>query len=90
MRNVCIAWNPIRTELCHANQPSSVKMAPKLRHFGAKHEQLSGYYGQNMACAWTQFAAKLFQSLNQLISKVYRTWEGNSTCHCYPMTLVSV
>ena len=90
MRNVCKVWNPIRTELCHANPPLSVKMAPKLRNFGAKIEQLSGYYGQNVAWTWIQFAAKLFQSANQLISKVYGTWEGNSTCHCYPMTPVSV
>ena len=88
--NVCKALNPIRTELCHANPSLSVKIAPKLRHFGAKHEQLYGYYGQNSVCAWTQFDVKLFQSLNQLISKVYRTWEGNSTSLCYPMTPVSI
>ena len=90
MRNVCKAWNPIRTELCHESTPLSVKMALKLRNFGAKQEQLSGYYGQNTACAWIQFAVKLFQSPNQLISKVYGTWERKFTCHCYPMTPVSV
>ena len=90
MKIIGAAWNVIRMELCRENPPLSVKIAPKLRHFGAKHEQLYGYYGQNSVCAWTQFDVKLFQTLNQLISKVYRTWEGNSTCHCYPMTLVSV
>ena len=46
------------------NTQSSVKRAPKLRHLGAKNKQLSGYYGQNKASAWIQFAAKLFQSLD--------------------------
>ena len=90
MSNVCEAWHFIRTELCHANPLSSVKMAPKLRHFEAKNEELSDYYGQNTAWAWTHFAAKLFQGLSQLIRNVYGTWEGNSTCFCYPMTPVSV
>ena len=90
MRNVCKAWNTIRIEVSCANTPSSIKMVPKLRNFGARNEQLSGYYGQNKAWAWFQFAAKLFKSLNLLISKVYRTWEGKSTCLCYPMTPVSV
>ena len=90
MRNVCKAWNAICTELCHANPPLSVKMAPKLRNSGAKNKQLSGYYGQNTAWAWTQFAAKLFQCLSQLISKVYGTWVANSTRHCHPITPVTV
>ena len=67
-----------------------MKMAPKLRHFGARNKHLDAYHGQKMACAWIQFDVKLFQSLNQLISKVYGTWEENSTCHCYPMTPVSI
>ena len=90
MRNFCKDWNAICTELCPENPPLSVKMAPKLRDFGAKNEQLSGYYGQNKACACIQFAAKLFQSLNQVIGKFYANWEGNFTCHCYPITPVSV
>ena len=68
----------------------SVKMAPKLLNFGAKIEPLAGYYDQNKARACIQFSATLFQSLNKLISKVYRTWEANSTCHCDPMAPVSV
>ena len=28
MRNVCEAWNTIYTEICHANTPLSLKMAP--------------------------------------------------------------
>ena len=63
------------------------KWHPKLRDLRAKNEQLSGYYGQNKTRAWIQFATKLFKSLNLLIRKVYITWEGNSTCLCYPMTL---
>ena len=90
MKNVCEAWNAIRTERWCANTQLSVKMAPKLRNFGAKNKQLSGYNGQNKAWVLIQFAAKLFKSPNQLISKVYRTWEGNTTCHCYPMTPISV
>ena len=62
----------------------------KLHNFGAKIELLSGHAGQNMAWAWVQFAAKLFQSLNILITNVSRTLEGNSTCHSHPMTPVSV
>ena len=90
MKNVCEAWNAIRTDIYHANAPLSVKMAPKLRNFGAKNKKLSGYYGQDKAWAWIQFATKLFQSLKQPISKVYEIWEGNSTCHCHPMTPISV
>ena len=77
-------------ELCHANTPLSVKMVHNLRDFGAKFEQLTGYSGQNTAWAWIQFAPKLFQSLNILMSNVCGTWDGNSTCHSYSMTLVSV
>ena len=47
MKNVCKAWNAIRMEVCRANTLLSVKMEPKLHDFGAKNEQLSGYYGQN-------------------------------------------
>ena len=36
MRNVCLAWNDIRTEVCHANLPLSVKLVPELCNFGAK------------------------------------------------------
>ena len=90
MRNVCEAWNDICTDICRANASLLVKMAPKLREFGAKTEQLSRYYGQNNAWTCIVFPAKLFQSPNHLISKVYSTWEGNSTCLCYPMTPVSV
>ena len=90
MRNFCKDWNAICTNLCPENPPLSVKMAPKLRDFGAKNEQLSGYYGQNTASALTELAAKLFQSIYQLITKVYATWEGNSIYVCYPMTPVSV
>ena len=90
MRNVCESWNGICKELCRANAPLSVKMAPKLLDFGAKIEPLAGYYDQNKARACIQFSATLFQSLNKLISKVYRTWEANSTCLCYPMAPVSV
>ena len=90
MRNVCKAWNAIHTDVCHANPLLSVKIAPKQSNFGAKNEQLSGYYGQNKAWACIQLAITLFQSPNQLISKVYSTREGTSTCHCYPMIPVSV
>ena len=60
MRNICKAWDAIRTKLCHANTTLFVKMAPKLLNFGAKNVQLSGYYGQDMAWAWIWFAARLF------------------------------
>ena len=91
MRNVGEAWNGIHMGLCCANPSLSVKMAPKLRNFGAKDKQLSGYYDQNEAWAWIWFAAKLFQRPNQLIRKVYRTWEGlinmsllSHDTHSYP------
>ena len=45
MKNVCEAWNAIRTERWCANTQLSVKTAPKLRNFGTKNKQLSGYYG---------------------------------------------
>ena len=47
MKNVCNTWNAICMEVCRANTLLSVKMEPKLHDFGAKNEQLSGYYGQN-------------------------------------------
>ena len=91
MRNVSKAWNAIRTQACHANPPLLEKMAPEmLGYFGAKNEQLSDYYGHKKTWAWTQFGAKLFQILNQIISNVYGTCEGNATCHCYPMTSISL
>ena len=49
MRNVCKAWNAICTSSSYTNTQLSVKMAPKLRHFGAKYKQLPGYHGQNKA-----------------------------------------
>ena len=64
MRNICEAWNDIRTEVCRVNPPLSVKFVPKLSDFRAKNKQLSGYYGQNKVWAWIQFATKLFKSLN--------------------------
>ena len=90
MRNVCKVCNPIRPKRWCANTQLSMKMAPKLRHFEARNKHLDAYHGQKMACAWIQFDVKLFQSFDRPISKVYGIWEGNSTCHCYPMTPVSV
>ena len=90
MRKICEAWNSIPTQASGANTPLSAKMAPTCGDDGAINEQLSGYYGQNKASAWIQFVTKLFVSLNQLMRYDFRTWEGNSTCLCYPMTPVSV
>ena len=65
MRNIFEVWNNICTALCRANPLLSVKMAPNLHDFEAKDKQLSGYYGQNKARAWIQFAGKVFTSLIQ-------------------------
>ena len=73
MRNVCKAWNRYWKEVCLANTQLCMKITPKLRDFAAKNEQMSGYYGKNNAWVWIQFTAKLFQSLIQLISKIYTT-----------------
>ena len=76
MMNVCKALNGIRTEVCHANPPLSVKMVPKLRDLGAKNEQLSGYHGQNKAWAYIQFAAKLFKVLINSLARFLEPWRG--------------